>query len=387
MRTTRAFCGVPLPPCEFSDDNGLGCKCSPETEELIPSWMTKVMIGKKKEEEDKDKVSLRRETTLRPLRLSTSIEHFEDTGNLKNAVIYFLVPLPSIFFHLSFLRHYRLGDSLSSPPPSDGLARSAVAVVLTWVWSISLTHNHFRTERWQFGAKEDWRFNDMRKEYGRPWWWISFFAVYVSQQILLIGICLPMYAIHSSDKPSNIWHFAATIGCITGIVVAYFADTQLHEFVSRNETLSKSGEPMVPRALALLSPSKLFWRTALVKEMHQEFYHPIDLIAGITVYSPMIRYKMNQPAGTSLGVISLGGLGHMAVKFGKAFGLKVTTFSTGDSKKEEALHLLGADNFVVLSNKEQIMLVLACTQSGDHPFDPYMALLKHGGVDPCRISK
>ena len=50
---------------------------------------------------------------------------------------------------------------------------------------------------------------------------------------------------------------------------------------------------------------------------------------------------MNRP-GKSLGVIGLGGLGHMAVKFGKAFGLKVTVFSTS------------VDNFVVSSDQEQM---------------------------------
>lgn len=77
------------------------------------------------------------------------------------------------------------------------------------------------------------------------------------------------------------------------------------------------------------------------------------LCAGITVYSPMMRHKMNQP-GKSLGVIGLGGLGHMAVKFGKAFGLNVTVFSTSMSKKEEALTLLGADNFVISSDQEHM---------------------------------
>lgn len=77
------------------------------------------------------------------------------------------------------------------------------------------------------------------------------------------------------------------------------------------------------------------------------------LCAGITVYTPMMRHNMNQP-GKSLGVIGLGGLGHMAVKFGKAFGLKVTVFSTSAYKKEEALNLLGADTFVLSSDAEQM---------------------------------
>ncbi|XP_061370826.1 probable cinnamyl alcohol dehydrogenase 1 [Gastrolobium bilobum] len=109
------------------------------------------------------------------------------------------------------------------------------------------------------------------------------------------------------------------------------------------------------------------------------------LCAGITVYTPMMRHKMNQP-GKSLGVIGLGGLGHMAVKFGKAFGLSVTVISSSMSKKEEALSLLGADKFVVSSDQEQMMALaksldfIIDTASGDHPFDPYMSLLKTSGV-------
>ncbi|KMZ66296.1 cinnamyl alcohol dehydrogenase [Zostera marina] len=109
------------------------------------------------------------------------------------------------------------------------------------------------------------------------------------------------------------------------------------------------------------------------------------LCAGITVYTPMMRHNMNQP-GKYLGVIGLGGLGHMAVKFGKAFGLNVTVISTSISKKDEALNLLGADKFVISSDKQQMeessnsLDFLIDTASGDHPFDPYMSLLKVGGI-------
>ncbi|CAH9068678.1 unnamed protein product [Cuscuta europaea] len=109
------------------------------------------------------------------------------------------------------------------------------------------------------------------------------------------------------------------------------------------------------------------------------------LCAGITVYTPMIRHNMNQP-GKSLGVIGLGGLGHLAVKIGKAFGLKVTVFSTSISKKDEALSLLGADNFVISTDKHQMAALtktfdfLINTASGDIPFDLYLSLLKTAGV-------
>ena len=58
------------------------------------------------------------------------------------------------------------------------------------------------------------------------------------------------------------------------------------------------------------------------------------LCAGITVYSPMKHFQMTDP-GTSLGVVGLGGLGHMAVKFGKAFGLQVTVISTSPNKERK----------------------------------------------------
>lgn len=63
-------------------------------------------------------------------------------------------------------------------------------------------------------------------------------------QVFLIGICLPLYVIHSVDEPLNIWDFVAIIVCICGIVVAFYADKQLHDFVSRNEKLKELGKPL-----------------------------------------------------------------------------------------------------------------------------------------------
>lgn len=63
------------------------------------------------------------------------------------------------------------------------LWRSRIVIFLTWVWSIRLSHNYFRREKWQWGAREDWRFSDLSQQYGKHWWWASFFAVYVSQQV------------------------------------------------------------------------------------------------------------------------------------------------------------------------------------------------------------
>ena len=80
------------------------------------------------------------------------------------------------------------------------------------------------------------------------------------------------------------------------------------------------------------------------------------LCAGITVYSPMRYFGLDKP-GTHLGVVGLGGLGHVAVKFAKAFGVKVTVISTSPNKKKEAVEHLGADSFVVSSEQDQMKVV------------------------------
>ena len=52
--------------------------------------------------------------------------------------------------------------------------------------------------------------------------------------------------VHSVYKPLNIWDFVSAGVCLCGIVIAYFADTQLHNFVTRNSKLKELGKPMVP---------------------------------------------------------------------------------------------------------------------------------------------
>ncbi|KAH0745168.1 hypothetical protein KY285_006825 [Solanum tuberosum] len=55
-----------------------------------------------------------------------------------------------------------------------------------------------------------------------------------------------------------------------------------------------------------------------------------------------------------IGVVGLGGLGHMAVKFAKAFGPKVTVISTFANRKQEAIESLGADSFLISHDPEQM---------------------------------
>ncbi|MCL7038647.1 hypothetical protein MKW94_028035, partial [Papaver nudicaule] len=108
------------------------------------------------------------------------------------------------------------------------------------------------------------------------------------------------------------------------------------------------------------------------------------LCVGITAYSPMKYFGLSEP-GMHLGVVGLGGLGHVAVKFAKAFGMKVTVISTSPAKEKEAIELLGADAFVVSSNQEQLMAVMGTmdgifdTVSAPHSLLPLLGMLKSDG--------
>jgi cinnamyl-alcohol dehydrogenase len=71
----------------------------------------------------------------------------------------------------------------------------------------------------------------------------------------------------------------------------------------------------------------------------------------------MKHHNMLQ-AGKKLGVVGLGGLGHIAVKFGKAFGLHVTVISTSPTKEREAKEHLTADGFIVSTDPNQMQVVI-----------------------------
>lgn len=101
------------------------------------------------------------------------------------------------------------------PSSSQGNARQLVSLTLLWAWSTRLTYSYFRRsavfpngsctpqypqlpplrahapllrmhvcrEKWRVGAREDWRYEDMRAQYGPHWWWVSFFVVFLIQQV------------------------------------------------------------------------------------------------------------------------------------------------------------------------------------------------------------
>lgn len=106
------------------------------------------------------------------------------------------------------------------------------------------------------------------------------------------------------------------------------------------------------------------------------------LCAGITTYSPLKRWNI-QP-GDSVGIIGIGGLGHMAVMIAKAMGAKVTAITTHEEKRKDAL-ALGADAVLISGNEEAMKAhelsfnFLLCTIPYEFDVNPYICLLKPRG--------
>ncbi|KAF2290632.1 hypothetical protein GH714_014796 [Hevea brasiliensis] len=104
----------------------------------------------------------------------------------------------------------------------------------------------------------------------------------------------------------------------------------------------------------------------------------------ITYGGPLKYYGLDKP-GMHVGVVGLGGLGHMAVKFAKGMGVKVTVISTSPSKKQEAVEHLGADSFLVSRDQDQMKATMGTmdgiidTVSATHPLLPLIGLLKTNG--------
>ena len=106
------------------------------------------------------------------------------------------------------------------------------------------------------------------------------------------------------------------------------------------------------------------------------------LCAGITTYSPLKTFKVTK--GQRVGVIGLGGLGHMAVKLANSMGAEVTVFSTSPGKEKDAIRL-GAKHFVVTKDPEALKplashfdLIIDAV-SAKHDCNMYLRLLRRGG--------
>lgn len=107
------------------------------------------------------------------------------------------------------------------------------------------------------------------------------------------------------------------------------------------------------------------------------------LCAGITTWSPLRHWKVGP--GSKVGIVGIGGLGHMGVKLAHALGAHVVAFTTSESKRQDALDL-GADEVVVSRNADEMTRhvnsfdFILNTVSASHNLDAYTTLLKRDGT-------
>ena len=107
------------------------------------------------------------------------------------------------------------------------------------------------------------------------------------------------------------------------------------------------------------------------------------LCAGITTYSPLVHYGVEP--GDKVGILGMGGLGHMGIKFAKAMGAEVTLFTRSAAKAEEARRQ-GADHVIVSTDAEQMKAAagsfdfLLDTIPVQHDLNPYLETLRFDGV-------
>ena len=110
------------------------------------------------------------------------------------------------------------------------------------------------------------------------------------------------------------------------------------------------------------------------------------LCAGITTYSPLRHWKVGK--GDKVGVVGLGGLGHMGVKLAASMGAEVTMLSHSPSKEADAKRL-GAHKFILTSDKTQLKNVskyfdfILDTVSAEHDYNIYLSMLNTNGKMVC----
>ncbi|WP_109489450.1 NAD(P)-dependent alcohol dehydrogenase [Occallatibacter savannae] len=107
------------------------------------------------------------------------------------------------------------------------------------------------------------------------------------------------------------------------------------------------------------------------------------LCAGITTYSPLRHWNVGP--GKKVGIVGLGGLGHMGLKFAHSFGAQTIQFTTSLKKKDDAIKL-GADEVIVSTDEAQMKKhagtfdFILDTASAPHALEPYLSLLKQDGT-------
>ncbi|CAK7894647.1 NADP-dependent alcohol dehydrogenase 7 [[Candida] anglica] len=127
---------------------------------------------------------------------------------------------------------------------------------------------------------------------------------------------------------------------------------------------------------------------------HEQFVFPIPdeletshaaplMCAGLTVFSPLVRNIGRDAKGKTVGIIGIGGLGHLAIQFAHALGANVIAFSRSSSKKDQAV-TMGASTFIATGEEkdwtttydDKFDFILNCASGTDLDLDSYLSVLK-----------
>ncbi|KAD3066410.1 hypothetical protein E3N88_34290 [Mikania micrantha] len=171
----------------------------------------------------------------------------------------------------------------------------------------------------------------------------------------------------------GVWSVAAT--------TAALAMRRLSNTATKRYGLTTTFTPTVNQ-LKVASPTQWFV-VSIPEGMSPEQVAPL-LCAGVTVYSPLNHFGL-KGSGLKGGILGLGGVGHMGVLIAKAMGHHVTVISSSDKKKEEALDVLGADDYLISSDVNRMQELadsfdyIIDTVPVHHPLEPSLSLLKLDG--------
>lgn len=142
---------------------------------------------------------------------------------------------------------------------------------------------------------------------------------------------------------------------------------------------SATWDPYGGFSSSVIADSRFAYR--LPKAMRPEVA-AVLLCAGVTVYSPLRTYAKG--SGIKMGIVGVGGLGHLAIQFAHALGFEVTAISSSPEKKEEALGF-GADHFIDSNDQDALRRVefgfnlLLCTASGGVNWEALLETLRKKG--------
>jgi alcohol/geraniol dehydrogenase (NADP+) len=171
------------------------------------------------------------------------------------------------------------------------------------------------------------------------------------------------------------------IGAIAGSCMACeFCLTGRHQLcASRDDTILRGDRGGFASSLRASD-----WRFAYpIPDAIESIHAGPMLCAGVTVFAPFLRHGVTPT--DRVGIVGIGGLGHLAIQFARAWGCEVTAISSSASKRDEA-HEFGADHFIATRDTDDLAQAagsfdfIMSTVSADLPWDEYLTALKPQGT-------